>query len=79
VIAVLVTMTCVADARAQGRPMLEPARLAMLLACPVAVPVYLLWSRGWWGLAVLSIVLFSLIAVALAGAAAGAIASLLIK
>jgi len=79
VVIVLVTMTCVADGRARGRPMVEAARLATLLVCPIAVPIYLLWSRGWWGLPVMMLLLVLLTGVIVAGAVTGAIASLLIN
>ncbi len=38
---------CVADARRMRRPMPGLAPLGIMIAWPVAVPIYLVWSRGW--------------------------------
>ena len=38
---------CVADSRRIGRPMPAVAHIAILFAWPMAVPIYLVWSRGW--------------------------------
>lgn len=38
---------CVADSRRIGRPMAGLAPVAIVIVWPVAVPVYLVWSRGW--------------------------------
>ena len=38
---------CTVDARRHGTPMPGAVPLVMVLTWPVAVPVYLLWSRGW--------------------------------
>jgi hypothetical protein len=41
---------CVVDARRRGRPLLPAVQLIALLLWFVAVPIYLLASRGWRGL-----------------------------
>ena len=38
---------CVADSRRMGRPMPGVTAFAILFTWPVAVPIYLVWSRGW--------------------------------
>lgn len=38
---------CVADSRRIGRPMPGIAPVAILVTWPVAIPIYLVWSRGW--------------------------------
>ncbi len=40
-------LVCVHDARRMGKPMACVAGLALVVAWPVAIPVYLVWSRGW--------------------------------
>lgn len=52
-LAISVTMACVADSAALGRPMVHGARFPFLVVWPLTVPVYVLRSRGWWGIAVL--------------------------
>ena len=48
--AAVMTTWCAVDAARRDRP-LGPARLALILVSwPVAVPIYLLVSRGWKGL-----------------------------
>lgn len=63
-LAVLVTMTCVYDAAVRGRPWAFGARFPFLVVWPVATPLYVIRSRGWWGLVVLLIhfaVLFAIV------------------
>jgi len=38
---------CAQDARRMGRAMPGAASLAVFFTWPVAVPAYLVWSRGW--------------------------------
>jgi len=40
-------LACVLDARSLGKPMSGAAQLMLFFTWPVAVPVYLVWSRGW--------------------------------
>ncbi|HLQ37677.1 MAG TPA: hypothetical protein VK348_07740 [Planctomycetota bacterium] len=40
-------LACVYDARRLGRPLPGIAPSAILFAWPIAVPAYLVWSRGW--------------------------------
>src|SRR5438874_13525186 len=54
-LAFLVTMTCVADAGARGRPMPLGVRFPFMIVWPIATPVYVLRSRGWWGLLIIII------------------------
>lgn len=49
-LAVTCAMWCTADAAARGRALVWPARFGILLFWPVGVPLYLIWSRGMWGL-----------------------------
>ena len=62
-LAVLVTMTCVADSAVRGSPLVLGERLPYLIAWPIVVPLYTIATRGWWGLIVLSLHLGLLIAV----------------
>ncbi|MGQ0636786.1 MAG: hypothetical protein ACT4QC_19415 [Planctomycetaceae bacterium] len=55
VVATFVSLACVADARILRRPLACPVRAALFFFWPIALPVYLLWSRGWWGLAIVLI------------------------
>jgi hypothetical protein len=62
VLAFLITMVCVYDAAAVGQPWAFGERLPFLILWPVAVPIYVVRSRGWWGCVLLMIhgsVLFS--------------------
>jgi hypothetical protein len=49
--AVAVTKACIMDSRLIGKPLPRAARWITFFLWPLAVPVYLLWSRGWMGLA----------------------------
>lgn len=51
--AIIVTLLCITDSKIIGRPMLHAARWIMFFTWPVAVPIYLVWSRGAKGLLVL--------------------------
>lgn len=48
-LAVLITMTCAYDASVLGRPWAIGVRLPFLIVWPVAMPLYLIRSRGWRG------------------------------
>lgn len=64
--AAAVTLACIADSKIVARPIPHAARWVMLFLWPVAVPLYLLWSRGWRGLIVLVAFFIGYIALALA-------------
>src|SRR5262245_16601103 len=70
-LAVFVTMACVADAGVLGRPMAFEVRFPFAATWPVALPIYLLRSRGWWGLAVLVAIFGAVIGTAIFCAIAG--------
>lgn len=46
---------CVVDSRLRKRPIVFTAQAALFFLWPVAVPVYLIWSRGWRGILVLAV------------------------
>jgi len=48
--ALLVTGWCVVDARKLGKPMLPVVQMIMFFTWPIAVPIYLIWTRGFRGL-----------------------------
>lgn len=52
-LAFVLTWWVIADASAQGHPIPLFSRNWLILVWGVAVPCYLLWSRGWWGLCLL--------------------------
>jgi len=59
--ATLFAATCAVDSRILGRPMVFDGGTFVFFAWPVAVPYYLIWSRGWWGvlaIALLTAILF---------------------
>src|SRR5690242_15521817 len=60
-LAVFVTMACVADSAALGRPIAFEVRLPFAVTWPVTLPIYLLRSRGWWGVLILLTIVGSLI------------------
>lgn len=76
---ILATMACVADARARRQPMVPAAKLAILLIWPLAIPAYLLWSRGWWGIVTLLVLLGILLAVAMISVTVGSVAAVLLR
>lgn len=43
--AIVITQLCVVDARLLGRPLVHAAQWVMFLSWPLAVPIYVLWSR----------------------------------
>lgn len=47
---VAVTKACIMDSRLIGKPLPRAARWVMFFTWPLAVPVYLPWTRGWLGL-----------------------------
>lgn len=49
-VAATLSLACLIDARLLGRRLVCPARLGLLFAWPLAVPIYLIWARGWRGL-----------------------------
>jgi hypothetical protein len=48
-IAISATLACIVDSKIVARPMSHAGQWVMLLVWPVAVPIYLLSSRGWRG------------------------------
>jgi len=75
-IAIAVTKACAMDSRLIGKPLPRTARWVMFLLWPLAVPPYLVWSRGWVGLAFTALHFFALLATFLvAFAVAGALVS----
>jgi hypothetical protein len=70
-IAVLIAMTCAYDAAVLGRPWAMGERFAFAIVWPVALPIYIIRSRGWWGCALLLIhaAALSLVACAIGTAA----------
>ena len=70
ILAILVTMACVADSMVLGCPIVHGARFPFMAIWPAAAPIYLLRSRGWWGLVVLFIHLGILLGVVVACAIA---------
>jgi len=48
--ALFTTSWSVSDARRRGHPIVHVLQLLMFLTWAVAVPLYLIWSRGWKGL-----------------------------
>jgi len=75
-LAVLVTMTCAYDAAVRGRPWAFGARLPFLVVWPVATPLYIIRSRGWWGCVLLLIHLAALFAIVIALAIVAVLAGL---
>lgn len=57
---------CVFDARRRGRPLIQSLHWIVFFLWPVAVPIYLLWSRRLWGMAVAVIHAIGLIVASLA-------------
>jgi hypothetical protein len=53
--AVLTTGWCVVDSRSRGRPMLSIVQMIVFFSWPVAVPIYLVASRGGRGLAIAAV------------------------
>ncbi len=78
-LAVFVTMACVADSAVLGRPIAFEVRLPFAITWPAALPIYLLRSRGWWGLAILLTILGVLIGTAIACVVIGVTAEMLMK
>jgi len=57
----LFAATCGVDSRIRRRPMVFDGETFVFFAWPVAVPYYLIWTRGWWGvfaIALLTAILF---------------------
>lgn len=50
-IASVATYLCVLDARILGRPIVQSVHWIMFVTWPIAVPIYLIYSRRLWGLA----------------------------
>jgi hypothetical protein len=78
ILAVLVTMTCVYDAAVLRRPWAYGVRLPFLIFWPLAVPLYVVRSRGWRGCAVVlihgSVLIAILIAFGIIAVVVGAVA-----
>ena len=51
----MITMTCAYDAAVRGRPWAMGERFSFAAFWPVALPGYVIYSRGWWGSALLLI------------------------
>jgi hypothetical protein len=51
----VVTSACVVDGRIVRHPVPHGAQLGILFTWPITAPVYVLWSRGAWGMVVLLI------------------------
>ncbi|MBI3866765.1 MAG: hypothetical protein HY290_33205 [Planctomycetia bacterium] len=65
-LAVMVTMTCVFDGAVLNRPWAMGVRFPFLIVWPIALPLYIIRSRGWWGCALLlihAVALFFVVAV----------------
>jgi hypothetical protein len=50
-LATIATEWCVLDAYQRGRPIVSVVQMIMFFTWPLAVPVYLIVSRGWRGVA----------------------------
>jgi hypothetical protein len=59
-IATVITLLCVADSKVLGKPLIHSVREIMFLTWPLAVPIYVVWSRRFWGLLILSLHVFLL-------------------
>jgi len=61
--AIAAVASCVYDSRLVGKTIVRSILWLMLIAWPVAVPSYLIWSRGWKGvfLTAMHAVLFYLV------------------
>ena len=51
--ALVVTLLCITDSKVRGKPMVQAAQWIMFFTWPIAVPIYLVWSRGAKGLLIL--------------------------
>ncbi len=49
-LAFIMVMLCQSDARQRQKPLTRSLGFVMLITWPLAVPAYLIWSRGWKGL-----------------------------
>jgi hypothetical protein len=49
----MATYLCVLDARMRGRPIVQSVHWIMFCTWPLAVPIYLIYSRRLWGLVLL--------------------------
>ena len=47
---IFTTSWAVSDSRKRGHPIVHILQLLMFLTWTVAIPIYLIWSRGWKGL-----------------------------
>ena len=64
-LAVFVTMACVADSAALGRPIAFEVRLPFAVMWPVTMPIYLIRARGWWGVLILLMIVASFVGAAI--------------
>lgn len=55
-IATFAAYWCVVDARLRGRPIVPAIHILLLCLWPIAVPVYLIVSRKWRGVAIIALV-----------------------
>jgi hypothetical protein len=76
-VGVLVTMACVFDAAVRRQPWAFGVRFPFLISWPVAMPLYIIRSRGWWGCVVLLIHVSVLIAIGISFAVVAGLAHLL--
>lgn len=51
----MATYLCVLDARMRGRPIVQGVHWIMFFTWPLAVPIYLIYSRRLWGLVLIFI------------------------
>jgi hypothetical protein len=78
-LAIFVTMACVADSAVLGHPIAFGVRLPFAITWPAALPVYVLCSRGWWGIIILLATLGILIGTAIGCAVIEVTATILMK
>lgn len=69
--AIFVTMACVADSAVLGRTIPFEVRLPFTVTWIASMPIYLLQSRGWWGVLYALVVLGSLFTIGFVCAAIG--------
>ena len=49
-VATMAAYWCVVDSRVRGSPIVQSLHWIIFFTWPIAVPIYLVWSRRWWGL-----------------------------
>ena len=78
-LAVFVTMAGVADSAMLGRPIAFEVRFPFAITWPAALPIYLLRSRGWWGVVVVLAILGLVIGTSFVSAAFAVTATMLMR